>query len=755
MKREREKDKYLAGEYESDELRLKIEKGVSLRVNLKDDLEVGILLAKFRQAGLGSSRELGKLFKRSASTVINKGRLSQEGSKRLVDGRKQKKRYKIEEVKVEVLLIWIKNPMAEDKDILDKLKPRLSALGVKLDLKSLKRYIEDSGIKEVRSRLRTEEFLEKKEGGIDSNNGHSQDKPAIVVDDNGKGEEIIHGYSRYAGQMLHVPQLYQMNFPQMVKGLPGPAREDCIYSIEQVGHLLYFLYASGGKRLYDLDSVDHRGFGALIGEEDNLRSSGMNKRVGRMATPEAVEEFQKESLVGRVRFINREDLKLAYCDTHVIEVWVDKFIPMARHGTKNKQVKAINVHYLIGSDTGTPLAKEYSAGNKRLHWAIPQLVKRADEGLKGWGWKVGTICYDKGGFSLKAVKELIKTGKGFLCWGRRVGYVKKQIEKVRAHRFRYRHKKGIRQDGKIIEVEERIADTTTHLKGMGKLRTIVVELPEVEGGERLCIYTNLKRKIHGPIELREMMRYKQRQENFFKFRKSKTALDCFVGGRCRIKQLSRPSKKLLELLRKQQRRLTKKIEGDNERLSDTKELRSHGLCKADTAARESEYLNRRIRQNIEQKEKTEEKIQWAEGGKRPEFIKQRYELELEKQKLLNEFQDLAFLSKRETLKEFISCYQKVLEKEALFCEEISQRMKNLDKAAIENELFRLGGIITCDKRENRMTIMIVPQGREYFRKALEIFLHQQNKKKVVIQYSSKEKYQLYFCLAPPPLISAN
>jgi hypothetical protein len=328
-------------------------------------------------------------------------------------------------------------------------------------------------------------------------------------------------------------------------------------------------------------------------------------------------------------------------------------------------------------------------------------------------------------------------------------YVKEQIKRIRDHRFRYHHKKEIRQDGKLMKVEERLADTTTELKGLGKIRTIVVELPEVEGGERLWMHTNLKRNRYDAIEIREMMRYKQRQENFFKIRKHKSALDCFSGGRCKIKPIMRPSEKILQLLRKTVKRLSRRVEKDQESLREIKELRGHGLYKKDTANREADYLNHRIEQDIEQKEKAEKKILWAEGGKRPEFIKPRYELELEKQKILNEFQDIVMLSKRESLKEFIGCYKRVLDKEGLCKEEITQRMKYLDTSAIEKELFGLGGTIICDKREKRMAVMIMSQGREYFKKALEMFLHEQNKKKTVLDYGEKEKYQLHFCLSPP------
>lgn len=745
-RKKKEKIKYSA-RYEGDKLNLELEK-INLQIDLMDHLEVGFFLSKFREAGLGSSRDLGSLFRRSPTTVINKERISRDGSKGLIDDRRQNKGYKIDEIRGDILYIWAKNPLACDREILEGLKMRISSLGMSLDLKTLTRFTKEIGIDDARNRLRIEGRLATKEETLPDKNDNGNDSATIGKDD----KEIIQGYSRYAGHMLHLGQLYQMDYLEMMEVLTEP--EWCVYSKERIGHILYLLYASGGKRLYDLDYLDHRGLGVLIGMEDNIRSSGMNKRVGKIVNADIIESFQKKALEGRISLINRKDLELVYTDTHVVEVYVNKFIPMARHGTKNKQVKAINVHYLIGSDTGTPLAKEWTSGNKRLHWAIPHLVKIAEETLLKKMRKIGIICFDKGGISLNTLKWLIKEGKGFISWGKRAEYMKKQIKRLKEYRFRYRRKKEIRHDGKKILVEEKIADTTTYLNGIGKVRTIVVQLPEIEGGERLWIHTNLGRNRYTAKELRDMMRYKVRQEIFFKVRKKKSAIDCFGGGRCRVKAIIRPSKKVLELLKKQFRRLERKIEKERENLSDVKELKRCGAINSDIAKREIDYLIKRIKQNIEQKEKTEENIRWAEGGDRPEFIKQRYELELGKQKLLNEFQDLALLSKRESLKEFLNCYEEVLERDKLPHEEIKQRMKYIDRPAIEKELFSLGGFVTCDKKEKKITIMFVPQGREYFRKALEIFLLKQNKKKVVVQYSSKERYQLHFYLTSPP-ISAN
>ena len=221
-----------------------MEKGVSLRVNLKDNLEVGVFLAKFRQSGLGSSRELGSLFKRSASTVINKQRCSRLGSKRLVDGRRQKTRYKLEELKAEILLIWVRSPQASDKDMLEQLEPRLSALGMRLDLRSLKRHLKETGIEEARSRLRAEDILTNEATAVAKDN-HAQNNTTSGgnLQDKSEEKQITQTPSRYAGQMLSIPQLCRIGFSEMVKVLPSS--EDCLYSKENYSTSYIFFMPLG------------------------------------------------------------------------------------------------------------------------------------------------------------------------------------------------------------------------------------------------------------------------------------------------------------------------------------------------------------------------------------------------------------------------------------------------------------------------------------------------------------------------------
>ena len=232
--KKKKKNKYCV-EYKENELKLKIEKGIKLKIDLNNNVEVGVLLAKFRQAKLGSSRELGRVFKRSASTVINKSRC--QGSKDFIDNRRQKKKYKIEEIQTEILLVWVKKPAADDREIFAALESRLSGLGIKLDLKTLQRYFRDAGLDEVRSRLRAESVAVNR--NIDNGEETIAGRNAVVVvdRDNACKEEITRTPSRYAGQMLHVPALYRMGFSQMVKVLPSP--EEPVYSKEKVGYQLY------------------------------------------------------------------------------------------------------------------------------------------------------------------------------------------------------------------------------------------------------------------------------------------------------------------------------------------------------------------------------------------------------------------------------------------------------------------------------------------------------------------------------------
>ena len=136
MKGKRRKKIRYTAKYEGNELNLGLEK-INLRIDLKDHLEVGVLLGKWRESGLGSSRELGRLFRRSPTTVINKESYSQKDNKRLIDRRGQKKRYKIEDIKGEIQYIWAKDPCICDREILQKLQGRLSSLNMRIDPKTL------------------------------------------------------------------------------------------------------------------------------------------------------------------------------------------------------------------------------------------------------------------------------------------------------------------------------------------------------------------------------------------------------------------------------------------------------------------------------------------------------------------------------------------------------------------------------------------------------------------------------------------
>ncbi|MCK4423185.1 MAG: hypothetical protein KAV18_03860 [Candidatus Omnitrophica bacterium] len=764
MKKKKEQKKpHYSARYDSNNLTLTLKQSFSLKVDLSNNLEVGVLISTFRDSGLGSSRELGQLFKRSASTVVRKERLKQSGGRGLEDKRGQSRQYKAELVRADILLIWQGNPHASDKEILEALKPRLSEVGMSLDIKTLKKYLEAIGISEARTRLRAEEAMRKQaatDTGAADIISHQDDDPVaagVIAADTSeikntaglsskKDKELVKTDCRYAGQLLHAPYLCKLGFKNMLDIFTQP--RICVYTKEQIMYTLYFLYAAGLKRVYDLDTVDHESFGALIGADDNIRSSGMNKRIAGMSNPALLDLLDQKALAGRAWLLTKKD-ELVYADSHVVETWVSPLIAMARHGTKAKQVKAINVHALIGSDSGTPIITEYSQGNKRLHWAIPRVLEKSEPELKKQGKRIKIICFDKGGISLPTFRKIVlELKKGFLCWAKRTAYVQKQINKLKEKRFKYRRKKELRQNGKKIIVEEKIADTTTHLNEWGKVRTIVVQLPSEEYSERLCLYTNLSRAKYSALEVREMVSYRQREENYFKIRKYKSALDCFGGGKCRAKSIRRPSEKEKDLLEKQSSRQEKSIEEDNDDLNEMKEFKKSKLLKEKIVDREIVYLERQIKKTKSNNKKTAAKLEWAHGGKRPSFIKQRYEIELNKQRFLGIIQETTLLAKRESLKDFIKCYEKVLGKECFSDEEITSRMEFLDRTAIEKLLFNLSGQVVRDEAEGKIIVYIRSQGREYFKKALALYLNHLNKKQAQLDYGRLTKYRLYFYLSP-------
>ena len=128
MKRKKEKKKpRYSARYDLNNLTLTLKEGFSLKVDLRNNLEVGVLIGAFRESGLGSSRELGQVFKRSASTVVRKERFRQLGGRGLEDKRGQSRQYKIEAIRADILLIWQRDPRASDREILKALKaPNIS-----------------------------------------------------------------------------------------------------------------------------------------------------------------------------------------------------------------------------------------------------------------------------------------------------------------------------------------------------------------------------------------------------------------------------------------------------------------------------------------------------------------------------------------------------------------------------------------------------------------------------------------------------
>jgi len=216
--------------------------GACLKFKMNDKIEVGYGMVQLYRAGLGTSREVGKIFGRSSADVIRKTARAKDGLENLIDYRKRNGRRKkmTKVLKAKILANVRENPCLTDKGLSEIVNQELP-VGHKLSVRTVKRYLSDSGAVIWRKDLRQEE------------GGKNSQKPETQM-----------MLSRYAGVYLSIGYLEQIGFGDIIANLKPGIKSS--YSNFEVGLSVYFLYLIGKRRLYDLDSLAHRDFGALIGK---------------------------------------------------------------------------------------------------------------------------------------------------------------------------------------------------------------------------------------------------------------------------------------------------------------------------------------------------------------------------------------------------------------------------------------------------------------------------------------------------------
>lgn len=700
-----------------DNLKLRLAKRVTLTYDLRDESDVAVGVAKLAQAGLDSYAKLGEAFKVSAMTVSNKvNRLENEGIKGLTDGRCTNGSIKKLSPDITRALVCevIINPVASDREIVDNVYQRT---GHKVNVKTATRYIKETQAQQLAWELNT----------LGMSNGFSVTNP---------DEEVT--FSRYGAHMMDLVYLQRLNFDRVINKVSINIKNG--YKDKEFFLTLYNLYAIGDQRLYDLESISQDELGCLIGMDRHMQSSGAQKRLNKVIKFCDIEGFKEETFR---QFYSAgalgENPRSVYGDTHVDQVYCSENIHMARHGTKNKNVKAINKHYIV-STCGKVINFVLSQARCKLSHMILPMVDQIE---RIYNKKLTDISYDKGGASIEVFKGLKKRGINFSTWGKKSKNVTNQISEIPMNKYNIFRSKKIREKGKkpITKVVEKLADTKINLNGWGKIRTILVNF--LDNNETRWIYTDIPKSKASALEIRDKLRYKQREENLFK-KLLRLAIDCFAGGAVRAIRIRRPKKDSIAQFEKRIR-LAKNRKNKNENaLDELKQKYNKKIIPEGMYLREKKIIDCAIDRINKQISEIEEMIIWTNGGKRPDFISTRYELDLNKQTILDVLQCWVLMIQELMQKEFLSCAKEVFKEEGCKGRALGKKMQDIDTTLVNKILFGQQAKIVRNDKEQIIHVVISPVTRENLHKVLEKYIVKLNSYNTTINYGREKQYKLKF-----------
>jgi len=712
----------------------------------QDRLSLSVGMSQLYESGVASSRELGKIFGCSGVTVLRQGkRLSGKGARGLKDGRVENGREpKLSTKDKSGILEMMFQDLGKKRE---KILEEINALRrgkERISMRTLSRYFSESGL-----------------GMMQAGSRLKQSTPSVETERTGSNE-IEKKESRYAGTYLGYLGLVRMGYQEVIKEVKETSlglrpEKKLRYSIEELFFLLYSLYAeSRRRRVYDLGTVAHEEYAGLIGRVRHILASGVWKRLEELIREMDLERFEDCASEGIVksgiflprRICRRHDaslreknagergekaLEIFYGDSHVSEVSRKENISMALHGIKRRKVKAVNKNYIV-SAKGIPVLHSIVEGKRRLSQELSGLVVKLSKCFPG-----AVVSFDKGGVSKKVLNTFIKEGMKFVAWLPKWKSVKELIEKIPMKKYNVERKEEKKsRRGKVRrKIVEKLCETKLEYKDVGWLRVVVVYFLNTRQKAWLC--TNYTKKECGTLKTREIIRYKQCVENFFKQRKCYGSLDCFGGGKAMRKKIEKPSIKTIESKIK---RAEHQKQAFQTGLQDLNIGHSSHLIEDSVYRLGLKMFTERIDELKQKLEKLKAIRNWLLGGKKPDFILTPYELDLRKERILTQFQDWAYLVKKDLTREFKECYKKVLIESGLNMKETTEKLDNLDDTKVYRELSTLGGMLEWNHTNGTLNVKLNPMLNKLEQQALVLLCRDISKRNTEIDFGKERKYIL-------------
>ena len=722
-------------------IQLMVNKSFAIEMSEGDKLTRRIIMALLNSAKLGSPNEIAKALQVAKSTVSeNTKKYLEGGSDNLISKSGGSESKLTPEVKGYIISELIESSLKSEKVlnqiIVKKVNEKILDNKNKISYKTVERFRKDINFDGIVDDLKA--FIEL----ISHSDSHPR-KP-----------------SRYALELLTIPLLEKIGFYETMEKISLDRKigyPDVVFY-----HTLYFLFSIGKTRLYHLSLIPHNEFGQIIGLDGHISNGGAHKRMVLVAKKRG----SVDAIIEAIRGYSKADIidgTVIYIDTHVIQLWINGKLFKTLHGTKKLITKAINAHYAHCAKKDMPITFIFTQANKSLKDVMKDLIEQVNKGLVDEK-KVRILIADRGIYKISLLLEICKEyGILIITWGKRGTTAEKEVKRLSEENACFEYFDAVEKkdkEGNIIKQTIEYADEVITVNAEGdKIRTIILRnasegklkwLHVVGEGEKEEISTN---------DAVDYLLGKQSIENLFKEKIKHGGFDEFCGGE--LEKVTMSEEMLegeeLEKHKKRLEKIEERIKGYGSELKAVKDLLDKGKISKRTYNASKKDFNRLIRENTKEKKRLDDKIKFAEGGKKPEE-EYKDEVDTTRMEILNLIKDYALNAKKLVIKEFIEKGLKPIlleeaNEEALngsgknSVEEIyEKKIKYFDKNKdmIRSWLFDIGGYIKTDEKNKIKTITPNEFDNKTMRKAYNRYTTILNEKRSKLRCGEGVEYTLIY-----------
>lgn len=320
-----------------------------------------------------------------------------------------------------------------------------------------------------------------------------------IINENSSQNEGEENWNSYAGSMILYAMLYRSQFLEIFERNISKIEKAASWSVRRVLLTLFFLHALRLKNVEQTKHLVGKDFRELVGG-DFLRLQWLRRGIDEVTKSAGFENAQEAHFRNLVRLTERDD-KIFYTDGHFSTYYGKQKVPKGYDPRRQMPYRGRNTIYLHNSIGENVLLFE-SPANTTLSNDMPVLVgemKKLGVELKG-----KTMCFDRGGFSLKNFRFLRSEKMYFISY-----LMHRSLERL-VDESEFRVHTITTNEGDIVSYklfEKEIKETK-----FGKVRTII--LLSNDGKQIPIITTNPYLKVE---EVVHILKGRWCEENCFKY----------------------------------------------------------------------------------------------------------------------------------------------------------------------------------------------------------------------------------------------